>query len=327
MRPSRPTPAHQTDRLAELVCSNSLKSDQESTAPWLLKEELRRLDSLLLKPHRRRACPADTRSPSTAKLSPPRSRAAIDGRAAHRIAPRRGVFGSGGRHRHHRHRPADQRRAGRGDRAPHRLRTASSFTTASAPSSTPRPSTPASRSGPRATANPPTAPTTTSIVRSTATQYERFVDELLAAQSRLRAHPRGSALLLRSLPADRRDGAPRPRHAALRSHEADGTHRSAHWPPPLGRGAIAPGKSARPQLQPGRVSESYEVRRAGAHPAPDSRPGEAPNSCASARSIATPTSTRLRCSRHAATARAAATSSSPARFPAWKATWNRSPPA
>ena len=49
MRPERRTPAHQTDRLAELVCSNSLKSEQESTAPWLLKEELRRLDSLLLR--------------------------------------------------------------------------------------------------------------------------------------------------------------------------------------------------------------------------------------------------------------------------------------
>jgi len=48
MRPVRPTPAHQTDRLAELVCSNSLKSESLSTAPWLLKEELRRLDSLLL---------------------------------------------------------------------------------------------------------------------------------------------------------------------------------------------------------------------------------------------------------------------------------------
>jgi methylenetetrahydrofolate--tRNA-(uracil-5-)-methyltransferase len=49
MRPVRPTPAHQTDRLAELVCSNSLKSESESTAPWLLKEELRRFDSLLLR--------------------------------------------------------------------------------------------------------------------------------------------------------------------------------------------------------------------------------------------------------------------------------------
>src|SRR5580692_13033793 len=48
MRPARRTPAHQTDRLAELVCSNSLKSELDSTAPWLLKEELRRLDSLLI---------------------------------------------------------------------------------------------------------------------------------------------------------------------------------------------------------------------------------------------------------------------------------------
>jgi methylenetetrahydrofolate--tRNA-(uracil-5-)-methyltransferase len=48
MRPVRRTAAHQTDRFAELVCSNSLKSEQENTAPWLLKQELRRLGSFLL---------------------------------------------------------------------------------------------------------------------------------------------------------------------------------------------------------------------------------------------------------------------------------------
>ena len=48
MRPNRQTPAHKTDALAELVCSNSLKSEQADTAPWLLKEELRRMDSLLI---------------------------------------------------------------------------------------------------------------------------------------------------------------------------------------------------------------------------------------------------------------------------------------
>ena len=48
MRPVRQTAAHQTDRLAELVCSNSLKTDQEGAAPWLLKQELRRLNSLLM---------------------------------------------------------------------------------------------------------------------------------------------------------------------------------------------------------------------------------------------------------------------------------------
>ncbi|MCX6619925.1 MAG: methylenetetrahydrofolate--tRNA-(uracil(54)-C(5))-methyltransferase (FADH(2)-oxidizing) TrmFO [Acidobacteria bacterium] len=48
MRPLTPTSAHKTDRLAELVCSNSLKSESENTAPWLLKQELRKLNSLLL---------------------------------------------------------------------------------------------------------------------------------------------------------------------------------------------------------------------------------------------------------------------------------------
>jgi methylenetetrahydrofolate--tRNA-(uracil-5-)-methyltransferase len=49
MRPRRMTPAHKTDRLAELVCSNSLKSDEPGTAPYLLKEELRRAGSLLIR--------------------------------------------------------------------------------------------------------------------------------------------------------------------------------------------------------------------------------------------------------------------------------------
>src|ERR1700676_3092759 len=49
MRPLRSTAAHKTDRLAEFVCSNSLKSESQNSAPWLLKEELRRLDSLLLR--------------------------------------------------------------------------------------------------------------------------------------------------------------------------------------------------------------------------------------------------------------------------------------
>ena len=49
MRPAAMTPAHRSGDLAELVCSNSLKSNQPGTAPFLLKEELRRLGSLLLR--------------------------------------------------------------------------------------------------------------------------------------------------------------------------------------------------------------------------------------------------------------------------------------
>ncbi len=48
MRPVRQTPAHQTADFAELVCSNSLKSESENTAPWLLKQEMRRAGSPLL---------------------------------------------------------------------------------------------------------------------------------------------------------------------------------------------------------------------------------------------------------------------------------------
>ena len=48
MKPHKRTPAHHTNDFAELVCSNSLRSDQLENAVGLLKEELRRLDSLIL---------------------------------------------------------------------------------------------------------------------------------------------------------------------------------------------------------------------------------------------------------------------------------------
>src|ERR1700744_332627 len=48
MRPLRSTEAHQTADFAELVCSNSLKSETENSAPWLLKQEMRRAGCLLL---------------------------------------------------------------------------------------------------------------------------------------------------------------------------------------------------------------------------------------------------------------------------------------
>jgi methylenetetrahydrofolate--tRNA-(uracil-5-)-methyltransferase len=58
MRPVRNTPAHRTADFAELVCSNSLKSESENTAPWLLKQEMRRAGSLLLQCADRAAVPA-----------------------------------------------------------------------------------------------------------------------------------------------------------------------------------------------------------------------------------------------------------------------------
>lgn len=49
MRPLTQTPAHRTELLAEIVCSNSLKSDEPGSAPYLLKEELRRGGSLVMR--------------------------------------------------------------------------------------------------------------------------------------------------------------------------------------------------------------------------------------------------------------------------------------
>ena len=63
MRPVVATPAHRTDRLAELVCSNTFKSVELSNAHGLLKAELRRLGSLLL------ACADDARVPGGAALA------------------------------------------------------------------------------------------------------------------------------------------------------------------------------------------------------------------------------------------------------------------
>ncbi|HHX22337.1 MAG TPA: FAD-binding protein, partial [Clostridiales bacterium] len=49
IKPHQRTPAHQSDDLAELVCSNSLKSDRLQNAAGLLKEEMRRLNSLIIR--------------------------------------------------------------------------------------------------------------------------------------------------------------------------------------------------------------------------------------------------------------------------------------
>jgi len=54
----RLTPAHQTIEFGELVCSNSLKSESPNTAPWLLKQEMRRCGSALLRIADEAAVPA-----------------------------------------------------------------------------------------------------------------------------------------------------------------------------------------------------------------------------------------------------------------------------
>ena len=125
MRPVRSTPAHQTANFAELVCSNSLKSDTENTAPWLLKEEMRRAGSLLMEIARQTAVPAGH------ALAVDRDRFAEAVTAAIEAEPLIHVVREEvthhrreQRHHHRRHRAADLRRAVARDPASERQRAA-----------------------------------------------------------------------------------------------------------------------------------------------------------------------------------------------------------
>src|SRR4051794_5634776 len=80
MRPVRPTAVHKTDRLAELVCSNSFRGDKLDNAVGLLKEEMRRLGSLVMRAAEASRVPAGAAPPGgpgrffglgTARRTPP----------------------------------------------------------------------------------------------------------------------------------------------------------------------------------------------------------------------------------------------------------------
>ena len=58
MKPHRKTPAQTLDTFAELVCSNSLRSDRLTNAVGLLKAEMRKLDSLIMRVADKTAVPA-----------------------------------------------------------------------------------------------------------------------------------------------------------------------------------------------------------------------------------------------------------------------------
>ena len=79
MKPSKMTPAHKSPDFSELVCSNSFRSDELSNACGLLKEELRRLDSLIL------SCALETKVKAGGALAVDREAfaSAVTGRIRH----------------------------------------------------------------------------------------------------------------------------------------------------------------------------------------------------------------------------------------------------
>jgi methylenetetrahydrofolate--tRNA-(uracil-5-)-methyltransferase len=116
MRPVVTTPAHQTDGLAELVCSNSFKSDEPTNAHGLLKAELRELGSLLLRVAEETRVPAGAALAVDRRLFTQRIGGAIEAQ------PTIGGAGAAAASRDRRFRSPDIRQAVRCDSPAARLR-------------------------------------------------------------------------------------------------------------------------------------------------------------------------------------------------------------
>ncbi len=225
MRPrARPRPTRPT-ALAELVCSNSFRSDdREHNAVGLLHEEMRRLGSLIMRAADANQVPAGGALAVDRDGFPAAVTAALDSASADRDPPRgdRGPAARGLGQRHRRHRPPHLAGARRRDRAGSPARTRS-------PSSTP------SRRSCIATsidmsvawfqsrydkAGPGGSGADYINCPLDREQYDAFVDAL--RRRRQGRVPRLGSIdaLFRRLPADRGDGRARPRDAAARPDEA-----------------------------------------------------------------------------------------------------------
>ena len=305
MRPVRPTAVHKTAGCAELVCSNSFRGDKLDNAVGLLKEEMRRLGSLIMQA-------AETaRVPAGAALAVDRERFSAEVTTALAVAsadhdrPRRGAGHPAAARRRrpgdHRHRAADVGRAVGGHlarmvgaehlyfydaispivlaesidrskvfRASRWDRSLRGRPAGSRPAPEPRTLTPEParrrpclRRGRRAGR----LPELSVHARRVRPLLRRARRRGVGDRARLRQHE-----VLRGLPADRGDGASRPRHAALRADEAGGPRRSAHRPLGLRGRAAAAGHARRRSLQPGRLPDAAQMERAGARAAPDPGP-------------------------------------------------------
>ena len=250
MRPVRSTPAHQTADFAELVCSNSLKSDSENTAPWLLKEEMRRAGSLLLEIARECAVPAGhalavDRTTFAAKVTAAISREPL-------ITIRREevtqidedqitIIATG---------PLTSDALSQEIARLERRRTHLYFYDSISPiveaDSIDMSKVYLAARYDKGSADYINCPDDERRIRPLLRRADRSA---IGRGARL-----GEAELLRRLPAHRRNRAPRARHSALRPHEAGRTERPAHRANALCGGATAAGKSARRFLQPGRIS-------------------------------------------------------------------------
>ena len=267
MRPGVGTPAHQTGRFAELVCSNSFRSDDPLHAAGLLKREMEALGSLIIAEARRAAVPAG----GALAMDRDRFAAAVTARlAAHpqdRGAPPRGP-GDPRRRRGDRHRSADLggdvARLGRspGQRLPLFLRRHRPHRRGREPRPEQALLAVALRQGRRRRLSQQPAR------RGSVRRLPRRPGGRRGAPApRLRARD-----VLRGVPADRGAGPPRPRHPALRADEAGGADHSRR-PPAVGGGPAPPGEPGQEPVQPGGLPVAAAVARAAAGLPHAPRPG------------------------------------------------------
>ena len=290
MRPVRHAPpAHQTDRLAELVCSNSFKSTELTNAHGLLKAELRALGSLLL-PVRRRGARARRRR---ARGGPGASSRGLVHERVTAPSPHHGRARGGHRAAvagHRRDGTAHLGRAlGRSAIVAPRLgrRRRWRFYDAIAPDRAPTSRSTTSRLFRALALRQGRAATTTSTRPIDARGVRRRSSpRCIAADQFTGARVRPGAVL-RGLPAGRGDGAARAGDAPLRADEAGRPARSAHRARAVRGGAAAPGGPRGPDVEPGRLPDPAPDSGAAAGVPHDSRARGRRSSCASAASTAT----------------------------------------
>ena len=321
MRPVVKTPAHQTDRLAELVCSNTFKSLELTNAHGLLKAEMRALGSLLL------PCADEARVPGGSALAVDReifSRAVHDrvtGHPQHHRGARGGDRAC--RRRASWRRVRSPRSAGEGDRRAaglvgarvlrrHRADGGGRFARS-------RAALRASRYGKGEGDDYLNGPMDAAGLRRV---HRRARRGRPASGARVR---RGA--VLRRLHAGRGDGAARAGDAALRADEAGGTAGPAHRPRAPRGGAAAAGGPRGTDVEPGRVPDAAPDPRAAARLPhdPGARERRVPPLRQHPPELVPQQSGQPRRRPHAR--RTTTVCSSPARSPASRATPNRSAPA
>ena len=328
MRPVHATPVHKTGQFAELVCSNSFRSDDAETQRD--RRAACRNAPLRLADHARGRCP-QTAGRQRARGRPRRLCRRDHRGARSRTADRnrsRGNWRAARRmgQRHHRHRPAHLAGAGRIPFARCTGEDALSFFDAIAPivhrdsidfdvawfqSRYDKP-------GPGGSgADYINCPLTRE-------QYDAFIDALLAGEKTAFHEFEIVDALFRRLPADRSHGRARARDAASRADEAVRPDRSATaGAQALCRGATAPGQQARLAVQHGGLSDQAPPRRTGPRLSHHSRRSSAPSSRGSAGCTATPSSIRRNCSTRRCGSKPSRACALPDRSPAARATSSR----